>query len=131
MNWYSMEKIVLIFLHQRWLGLAVMGKYHSELLMLFNLAFLMKCKYLYNVHSYLCLYLLHVNVHVQKYMQGCSFIFKIYLCMYWVTSIKSVSFYVILWKLWWKKTLIWCLTKPSKYTLEGTWSSILSFDIVN
>ena len=32
-------------LHQKWLGLAVMGKYHSELLMLFNLAFLMKCKY--------------------------------------------------------------------------------------
>ena len=27
------------------LGLAVMGKYHSKLLMLFNLAFLMKCKY--------------------------------------------------------------------------------------
>ena len=24
-----------------------MGKYHSELLMLFNLAFLMKCKYCY------------------------------------------------------------------------------------
>ena len=35
-NWYSTEKIVLIFLHQRWLGLAVMGKYHSELLMLFR-----------------------------------------------------------------------------------------------
>ena len=27
-------------------GLAVMGKYHSKLLTLFNLAFLMKCKYL-------------------------------------------------------------------------------------
>ena len=25
--------------------MSVMGKYHSELLMLFNLAFLMKCKY--------------------------------------------------------------------------------------
>ena len=44
-NWYSTGKIVLIFLHQRWLGLAVMGNYHSELLMLSNLAFLMKCKY--------------------------------------------------------------------------------------
>ena len=47
-NWCSCamlpwEKVVSIFLHQKWLGLAVMGKYHSELLMLFNLAFLMKC----------------------------------------------------------------------------------------
>ena len=40
-----MEKVVLKSLHQKWLGLAVMGKYHSILLMLFNLAFLMKCKY--------------------------------------------------------------------------------------
>ena len=32
-------------LHQKWLGLAVMGKYHSIPLMLFNLAFLMKCNY--------------------------------------------------------------------------------------
>ena len=40
-----MEKVVLISLHQKRLGLAVMGKYHSILLMLFNLAFLMKCKY--------------------------------------------------------------------------------------
>ena len=28
-----------------------MGKYHSELLMLFNLAFLMKCKYNVNIHN--------------------------------------------------------------------------------
>ena len=28
-----------------------MGKYHSELLMLFNLAFLMKCKYNRNISS--------------------------------------------------------------------------------
>ena len=40
-----MEKVVLISLHQKWIGLAVMGKYHSIPLMLFNLAFLMKCKY--------------------------------------------------------------------------------------
>ena len=39
------KKEVLIFLRQKWLGLAVMGKYHSELLMLFDLTFLMKCKY--------------------------------------------------------------------------------------
>ena len=48
-NWCSCAmlpwKVVLISLHQKWLGLAVMGKYHSILLMLFNLAFLMKCKY--------------------------------------------------------------------------------------
>ena len=49
-NWYSCamlpwKKVVLIFVHQKWLGLADMGNYHSELLMLFNLAFLMKCKY--------------------------------------------------------------------------------------
>ena len=55
MNWCSCamltwKKVVPIFLHQKWIGLAVMGKYHSELLMLFNLAFLMKCKYiLFNV----------------------------------------------------------------------------------
>ena len=39
------KKVVLIFLRQKWLGLSVMGKYHLELLMLFNLAFLMKYKY--------------------------------------------------------------------------------------
>ena len=49
-NWCSCamlpwKKVVLIFLHQKWLGLAVMGKYHSKHLMLLNLAFLMKCKY--------------------------------------------------------------------------------------
>ena len=49
-NWCSCtmlpwKKVVLIFLHQKWLGLAVMGKYHSKRLMLFNLAFLTKCKY--------------------------------------------------------------------------------------
>ena len=32
--------------HQKWLGLAVMGKYHTILLMLFNLEFQMKCKYI-------------------------------------------------------------------------------------
>ena len=57
MNWYSCamlpwKKIVLIFLHQKWLGHAVMGKYHSELLMLFNLAFLMKCKYIDTFSKY-------------------------------------------------------------------------------
>ena len=55
MNWCSCamlpwKKVVPIFLHQKWIGLAVIDKYHSELLMLFNLAFLMKCKYnLFNV----------------------------------------------------------------------------------
>ena len=49
-NWCSCammpwKKVVLIFLHQNWLGLAVMGKYHTELRMFLNLAFLMKCKY--------------------------------------------------------------------------------------
>ena len=48
-NWCSCamllwKKVVIIFLHQKWLGLAFMDKYHSKLLMLFNLAFLMKCK---------------------------------------------------------------------------------------
>ena len=28
-------KVVLIFLHQKWLGLTVMSKYHSELLMIY------------------------------------------------------------------------------------------------
>ena len=51
LNWCScsniaMEKVILIVLHQKWLGLAVMGKYYSKLLMLFNLAFLIKCKYM-------------------------------------------------------------------------------------
>ena len=41
-----MKKVVLIFLHQKGLGLVVIGKYHPKLLMLFNLAFLMKCKYM-------------------------------------------------------------------------------------
>ena len=40
------KKRILISLHIRWLGLAVMGKYHSKLLMLFNVAFLMKCKHI-------------------------------------------------------------------------------------
>ena len=49
-NWYSgaklpWKKVVIIFLQQKWLGLAVMGKYHSELLMLFKIAFLRKFKY--------------------------------------------------------------------------------------
>ena len=39
------EKVVLIFLHEKLIGLAFMGKYYSIFLMLFNLAFLMKCKY--------------------------------------------------------------------------------------
>ena len=47
------KKVVLLLLHQKWLGLAVKGKYHSKVLMLFNLAFLMKCKYrgLYSYRS--------------------------------------------------------------------------------
>ena len=38
------KKMVLTFLPQ-WFGLAAMGKNHSKIRMLFNLAFLMKCKY--------------------------------------------------------------------------------------
>ena len=57
----STEKIVLIFLHQRWLGLAVMGKYHSELLMLLNLAFLMKCKY----YTYIEYHISHIGVQFE------------------------------------------------------------------
>ena len=50
-NWCSCamspwKNVVLIFLHQKWFGLAVMGKYHSKLLMMFNLAFWMKCRYI-------------------------------------------------------------------------------------
>ena len=43
-NW---KKVVLIFLHLKWIGLAVIGKNHSKRLLLFNVAFLMKCKYWY------------------------------------------------------------------------------------
>ena len=53
------EKKVLIFLHQKLLGLAVMGKYHSKLPMLLNLAFLMKCKYIVLFKTPLCLH--HIN----------------------------------------------------------------------
>ena len=41
----AMEKVGLIFLHLKWLCLAVIGRYHLKLLMLFNLGFQMKCKY--------------------------------------------------------------------------------------
>ena len=46
-NWWSSAILPWkkYFLYQRWLGLAVMGKYHSKLLMLFNPVFQMKCKY--------------------------------------------------------------------------------------
>ena len=52
----ALEKVVLISLHQKWLGIAVMGKYHSILLMLFNLAFLMRCKYYWLVIDILPIY---------------------------------------------------------------------------
>ena len=51
MNWcdsayyVAVEKVVLVFLYLKWLGLAVMVEYHSKLLMLSNLAFQMKFKY--------------------------------------------------------------------------------------
>ena len=41
------KKVVLVLLHQKWSILAVMGKYHSKLVMLFNPAFPIKCRYIY------------------------------------------------------------------------------------
>ena len=53
-----------------------MGKYHSELLMLFNLAFLMKCKYcLLNIFGFILI--VYMSMCVYKYLynehmiQGC------------------------------------------------------------
>ena len=63
------KKVVLIFLHQKWLSFAVMGKHHSKLLMLFNLAFLIKCKYLMiSMHG---LFMIRLGLHNQE-MNTCT-----------------------------------------------------------